>query len=87
MTPLPAASHHAFRQMHEIDMRRYQIVAAIEADRAQRPAISHAEAQELHEIIGGLVRGLRNGREYVTDREAGRALEIAALIVSDTEEE
>ena len=23
MTPLPAASHHAFRQMHEIDMRRY----------------------------------------------------------------
>lgn len=45
--------------------------------------ISHAEAQELHLLISGL-----GGHGFADlDADAARALEIAALVVSDTDPE
>lgn len=51
--------------------------------------ISHTEAQELHELVGYL-RGRvldenANDGEHGTDADADRALELAAVIVSDTD--
>jgi hypothetical protein len=47
--------------------------------------ISHAEAQELHLLIAGFL-GFA-GDDAEATREAVRALEIAALVVSDTDPE
>ena len=68
---------------------RLDLVRAIEADRAQRPTISHDEAQELHMIIGAYRHAFGAMHEPNSDtmRDFTRALEIAALIVSDTDEE
>ena len=52
----------------------------------QRPSISYDEAQELHGIIGGYLRILK-AQQVVEDvvEDFTRALEIAAIIVSDTD--
>ena len=48
-------------------------------------AISHAEAQELHELIGSLAENWKNDYHTATEVEDfERALEVAALVVSDT---
>lgn len=47
------------------------------------PSISHEEAQELHLLISGL-----GGHGFADlDADAARALEIAAVVVSDTDPE
>ena len=48
--------------------------------------LSHTEAQELHELIGAALTAVRNGETAVI-AELERALELAALIVSDTSDE
>lgn len=47
--------------------------------------ISHAEAQELHEKIGAAI-AITSKEGSASGWELGRAREIAAIIVSDTEE-
>lgn len=49
----------------------------------KKEGLSLSEAQELHELVGALRKGLLDGKEYLTLREANRALELAALVISD----
>lgn len=52
------------------------IIAAIKADRAQRPTLDEAEFDQITDAMSGLVRGLERGREYVTLAEAQAAEEL-----------
>lgn len=49
-------------------------------------ALDHAEAQELHEIIGLLAQVVSTSASAATVRSADRALELAAINVADTME-
>lgn len=63
------------------------------SEREPKLRVSHTEAQELHEIIGGILAARDREREGEGSTEdlldamadLPRALEIAALVVSDTD--
>jgi hypothetical protein len=47
--------------------------------------LRHEEAQELHRIIGSPIAAGMGGPVILTAEQAERALELAALVVADTE--
>lgn len=55
------------------------------AARPDRPFISHEEAQEAHEIVGGVLASETLNEDARDSLE--RALEILSIVVSDTDPE